>query len=88
MGHCNKYRTKQLHGTHRRWWLVYIDGWVATKENRPTVKRHMERKQDVYNIKNITIIITVIIIIILIFFNCPWYSIPKGEEIKKIVIKN
>jgi len=21
------------------------------------------------------------------FLNCPWYSIPKGEEIKKIVMK-
>jgi len=27
----------------------------------------------------------VIIIIIIIFFYCPWYSIPKGGEIKQIV---
>jgi len=27
-------------------------------------------------------------ILLLFFLNCPWYPITKGEEIKKIVIKN
>jgi len=26
-----------------------------------------------------------VIILLLFFFNCPWYSVPKGEEIKQIV---
>jgi len=34
---------------------------------------------------NIEIIIIIIIIIIFIF-NCPWYFIPKGEEINKGII--
>jgi len=32
------------------------------------------------------VILIIIIIIIIIIFHCRWYSFPKGEEIKQIII--